>query len=72
MTTLTRDIQTIADAFATLDRIDPAGPLYARLRAILDAASDEALVAVHRANIRFASRLAFNRMIRRGLVGKEG
>jgi hypothetical protein len=54
--------------FGGIERIDPSGAAYGRLCAILDGADDEALKAVHAANIRFASRLAFNRMIRRGLV----
>jgi hypothetical protein len=54
--------------FGGIERIDPSGAAYKRLCAILDGADDEALRAVHHANIRFASKLAFNRMIRRGLV----
>ena len=65
---LSATIQTVVAGFAKIDRIDPSGAAYGRLCAILDGADDEALKAVHAANIRFASKLAFNRMIRRGIA----
>ena len=68
MIDLTANIQAAVAGFAKIDRIDPSGAAYGKLCAILDGADDEALKAVHAANIRFASKLAFNRMIRRGLV----
>ena len=67
MTDLTA-IQAVVAGFAKIDRIDPSGAAYTKLCAILDSANDEALKAVHVANIRFASKLAYNRMIRRGIA----
>ena len=61
-------IASCVAGFGGIERMDPSGAAYGKLCAILDAANDEALRAVHHANIRFASRLAFNRMMRRGLV----
>jgi hypothetical protein len=61
-------IATISEAFGKLDRMDPGGPIYAKLCALLDRADDEALKAAYAAKIKFVSPLAFNRMIRRGLV----
>jgi len=69
---LATDIQTLCHAFAKVERMDPDGPIYAKLIDILDRADDAALIVAHKANIRFVSKLAFNRMIRRGLVGMEG
>jgi hypothetical protein len=66
--TLNETIQATVAGFAKIERIDPSGAAYSRLCAILDQADDEALKAVHAANINFASKLAFNRMIRRGLT----
>jgi hypothetical protein len=66
--TITENIQACIAGFAKIERMDPSGAAYGRLCAILDGADDEALKAVHRANIRFASKLAFNRMIRRGIA----
>ena len=61
-------IAVISEAFGKLDRMDPDGPVYAKVCALLDRADDDALKAVHAAKIKFVSPLAFNRMIRRGLA----
>jgi hypothetical protein len=61
-------ISDVIKGFANIKTMDPSGPAYSKLCAILDRASDEALIAVHSAKINFASNLAFNRMLRRGLV----
>ncbi len=50
----------------TLNGCGSAPPLNQTI--ILDQANDEALIAVYNANIKFASLLAFNRMMRRGLT----
>ena len=66
--TITQQIQLLRAMFGNVQRIDPTGKVYKRLCKILDAADDEALQAAHAAKIRFVSALAYNRMIRRGLV----
>jgi hypothetical protein len=65
---LAENIKAVAAGFAKGERLDPSSEVYTRLCKILDAADNEALKAVYAANIQFASKLAFNRMIRRGLV----
>ena len=65
--TQTETINLLREAFGKIERIDPAGPAYARLCDILDRADDAALTAVYRARIPFASLLAGNRMYRRGI-----
>lgn len=60
-------IPLLRKEFGKLHTIDPDSPAYARLCAILDKASDDALKAAHRANIKFVSALAFNRLIKRGV-----
>ena len=64
---MTDDITTLRTAFSGIQKMDPSGPHYPRLCAILDQADDEALKAVHAARIPFVSLLAFNRMVRRGI-----
>jgi len=66
---ITSNIQAAIAGFAQIERMDPSGKAYDRLCKILDSADDEALKAVYAAKIRFASKLAFNRLLRRGLMG---
>lgn len=54
--------------FSKIKTIDPDGAAYKGLCAILDRADDAALKACHEAKIPFVSKLAWNRMFRRGLV----
>lgn len=61
-------ITTLRTAFTQINTMDPEGAAYVGLCDILDNADDDALKAVHAAGIKFVSQLAFNRMIRRGLV----
>lgn len=61
-------IASLRASFGSLPSMNPSGRLYAGLCALLDRADDDALKAAHKANIKFVSDLAFNRMIRRGLV----
>ena len=69
MTKMTSDITHILRAaFAKIETVDIDGPVYRGLVAILDRADNDALKAVHAAQIPFASSLALNRMIRRGIV----
>ena len=51
---------------AKIQTVDPEGPTYKAICKCLDAASNDALRAVHEANIKFFSALALNRLIRRG------
>jgi hypothetical protein len=64
---MNNDITALRAAFSGIRTMDPSGPIYDRLCAILDRADDEALKAAHAAKIPFVSSLAFNRMIRRGI-----
>ena len=66
--TINQQIETLRAAFGNIETMDPCGKNYQRLCAILDKADDEALKAAYAAKIRFVSRLAFNRMVKRGLV----
>lgn len=61
-------IQEVINGFSKIEAMDPTGKAYGKLCAILDGADNEALQAIYDANIKFASKLAFNRMIRRGMV----
>jgi hypothetical protein len=71
MTNLQATITELQTSFSTVQTMDPCGTAYARLCAILDDASDEALRAAYEAKIKFVSPLALNRMIRRGLIRFE-
>lgn len=64
-------IAELVAGFAKIDRMDPSGPAYAKLCDILDRADNDALQAAYDAKINFVSSLAFNRMIRRGMVKCE-
>jgi hypothetical protein len=64
---MTSQINELRSTFGALQTMDPDGMIYRRLCNILDRADDNALVAIYHANIKFVSRLAFNRMIRRGV-----
>lgn len=66
--TRTQMIVSLRAAFGKLERLDPDGPTYNSLCALLDRADNDALKAVHAAGIKFVSALAFNRMIRRGIA----
>ncbi len=68
MTNLSAQIETLREAFGGLERMSDAH--YNRLVAILDRASDEALLAAYNAKIAFVSTLAFNRCLRRGLISR--
>lgn len=60
-------IKTLRDGFGKVARMDPDGPIYARLCDILDQADDATLIAARNANIKWVSSLALNRCIRRGI-----
>jgi hypothetical protein len=53
--------------YASIDRVDPFGKAYNGLCHTLDKASDSDLLALSRADIKFISSLALNRVIKRGL-----
>lgn len=63
----TTELHLIAGTFGKMNGMDPDGPVYRRLCAILDNANDEALVILRAAKIKFVSSLAANRAARRGL-----
>lgn len=65
MSNIDQMVVTLRDAFGNHERMSDAS--YRKLCAILDRAGDEALVAAYRAKIKFVSRLAFNRIVRRGI-----
>lgn len=60
-------IETLRCAYGKHERMDPDGKAYKGICDLLDRADDATLKAVHAANIKFVSMLAFNRMIRRGI-----
>lgn len=64
MTKRALQIAALRKAFGDLDGIDPCGPIYARLCAILDKADALALREVVAADIPFVSKLARNRLVR--------
>lgn len=64
------DIEALRASFDKLQTLDPDGPLYQRLCALLDSCTDEALIFAKDSGIRFVSSLALNRCIRRGLIGR--
>jgi len=66
--TIAANIETLRAAFGAVDRMDPAGKAYDGICTLLDNCDDEALKAVHAAQIKFVSQLALNRMVRRGLT----
>jgi hypothetical protein len=60
-------IETLRTKMATVNTIDPCGPFYEKLCKILDSCDDESIVCVAKQNIKFVSKMALNRVIRRGL-----
>lgn len=58
-------VATLTEMFAKHDRISDAAA--DKLMSILDAADDETIIVFAKAKIKFVSRLAHNRAIRRGL-----
>lgn len=61
-------IETLRTAYAKIKTIDPAGPSYKKLVALLDSMDDELLLIIKDAKINFMSMLAWNRCARRGLI----
>jgi hypothetical protein len=51
--------------FARFETVDPCTPAYGKLISLLDALDDEALRGLAHARVKFVSRLALNRCIRR-------
>lgn len=66
--TLQQNIETLRTKLATVQGIDPEGKFYNETCKLLDRLDDAGLKQVHEANIKFVSKLAFNRMIKRGMV----
>ena len=60
-------IETLRKGYGKHDRMAPEGKAYKGICDLLDRSDDETLKTVYRANIKFVSALAFNRMIRRGI-----
>jgi hypothetical protein len=54
-------------AYSGINTVNPANDTYDRLSNMLDDMSDKQLIQVAKAGIKFVSRLAINRMFRRGL-----
>lgn len=61
------NIKALQAVFGKVTRMDPKEPVYMKLIALLDRCDDEALVTVYRAEIKFVSPLALNRIIKRGI-----
>lgn len=66
---MTKAMQIVAlrNEFGKMQGMDPSGPVYARLCAILDKADKVALRALVAADIKFVSKLAAVRLMRSSL-----
>lgn len=60
-------LEAVRKAYSNLNTIDPDGEAYKNLCAYLDKLDDSMLVIVAAAKIKFASSLAMNRWLRRGI-----
>lgn len=60
-------IKQLRSSYGSIDKIDPEGPAYKRLIAILDKADVSTLKALVSADIKFVSVLARNRLTRKGV-----
>ena len=60
-------LETLRNEYAKIERVDPTQPTFAMITATLDAMTDEQLIQVRDAGIKWLSSLAINRCIRRGL-----
>jgi hypothetical protein len=60
-----QQMATLRAAYANLNTIDPDGQGYAKLCELLDSLDTEALKTLACANIKFVSKLAINRFVRR-------
>jgi hypothetical protein len=64
---LLNQIEALRAAYGKIRYIDPQGPAYKKLCALLDSMDNELLMIVRDAQIKFMSNLAFNRCQIRGL-----
>lgn len=68
MTNIAAMADQLRERMANVKGIDPSGKFYLGVCKALDRCDDDALRAVYNAKIKFISALAWNRMLRRGLV----
>lgn len=54
--------------YATIQSVDPCQPTYGKMTALLDKMDDLQIVQIAKAEIKWLSSLAANRVIRRGLT----
>lgn len=54
-------------SYATIESVDPCLPVYGKMTALLDGLNDQMLVQVSKAEIKWLSSLALNRVNRRGI-----
>lgn len=62
-----QEITVLRNRYEKIDKIDPLSPSYEKLTDMLDNASDELLKQLAGADIKFVSKLAKNRVMRRGI-----
>lgn len=58
----------LRDVFSKIDGIDPEGPAYAAVCKLLDSLSQRDLNMLVRMNIKFVSKLANNRVVRKSVT----
>lgn len=64
----TLKLETLRRAYAGIDKIDPDGDGYKNLCGYLNNLDDEMLLIVAKSDIKFVSKLATNRCLRRNIV----
>jgi len=63
-----QQITVLRNRYGSIGKIDPYGPTYSKLIDLLDHASDARLKQIAGADIKFVSKLARNRLMRRGIA----
>ena len=61
-------IEAIRAAYQNIQGIDPCQPTYGKLCDLLDSLDNDTLKGLAGAQIKFVSKLAINRCVRRGLI----
>ena len=64
-------LKKLKKSYSTLDKIDPSSPAAKKMTALLDKMEEEQLKAIVKADIKFISLLAVNRLIRMGYKAKD-
>ena len=64
-------IKKLKKAYSTVDKVDPTSPAAKKMTALLDKMGEDQLKAIVKADIKFISLLAVNRLIRMGYKAKD-